>query len=155
TDTHTGYAESLKTWEQMLECEMIPFKKGIEKGAKMIMTAHIAAPNVTRDNLPATLSKVIITDKLRGELGFDGIVVTDAIEMGAITNHYTVEESTINAVLAGVDIILLPTHYEDAFNALSDAVSKGIITEERITQSARRIVELKKSILRERGVLAE
>ncbi len=143
TDTHSGYAETNKTWEEMLECEMIPFKAGIEAGAQMIMTAHIAAPKVTGDDLPATLSSVILQDKLRGELGFKGIIVTDAMDMGAITTQFGNAEAAIKSIQAGVDVVLCSKDFTQVFDAVVNAVEKGDIKETRIDESVKRILELK------------
>jgi len=143
TDTHSGYAETNKTWEEMLECEMIPFKAGIEAGAQMIMTAHIAAPKVTGDDLPATLSSVILQDKLRGELGFKGIIVTDAMDMGAITTQFGNAEAAIKSIQAGVDVVLCTKDFTQVFDAVVNAVEKGNIEETRIDESVKRILELK------------
>ena len=143
TDTHSGYAETNKTWEEMLECEMIPFKAGIEAGAQMIMTAHIAAPKVTGDDLPATLSPVILQDKLRGELGFKGIIVTDAMDMGAITTQFGNAEAAIKSIQAGVDVVLCSKDFTQVFDAVVNAVEKGDIKETRIDESVKRILELK------------
>ena len=143
TDTHSGYAETSKTWEEMLKCEMIPFKAGIEAGAQMIMTAHIAAPKVTGDDLPATLSSVILQDKLRGELGFKGIIVTDAMDMGAITTQFGNAEAAIKSIQAGVDVVLCSKDFTQVFDAVVNAVEKGNIKETRIDESVKRILELK------------
>lgn len=143
TDTHSGYAETNKTWEEMLKCEMIPFKAGIEAGAQMIMTAHIAAPKVTGDDLPATLSPVILQDKLRGELGFKGIIVTDAMDMGAITTQFGNAEAAIKSIQAGVDVVLCSKDFTQVFDAVVNAVEKGDIKETRIDESVKRILELK------------
>lgn len=143
TDTHSGYAETNKTWEEMLECEMIPFKAGIEAGAQMIMTAHIAAPKVTGDDLPATLSSVILQDKLRGELEFKGIIVTDAMDMGAITTQFGNAEAAIKSIQAGVDVVLCSKDFTQVFDAVVNAVEKGDIKETRIDESVKRILELK------------
>lgn len=143
TDTHSGYAETNKTWEEMLECEMIPFKAGIEAGAQMIMTAHIAAPKVTGDDLPATLSSVILQDKLRGELGFKGIIVTDAMDMGAITTQFGNAEAAIKSIQAGVDVVLCSKDFTQVFDAVVNAVEKGDIKETRIDESVKRILKLK------------
>ena len=143
TDTHSGYAETNKTWEEMLECEMIPFKAGIEAGAQMIMTAHIAAPKVTGDDLPATLSSVILQDKLRGELGFKGIIVTDAMDMGAITTQFGNAEAAIKSIQAGVDVVLCSKDFTQVFDAVVNAVEKGNIKETRIDESVKRILALK------------
>ena len=143
TDTHSGYAETNKTWKEMLKCEMIPFKAGIEAGAQMIMTAHIAAPKVTGNDLPSTLSSVILQEKLRGELGFKGVIVTDAMDMGAITKHFSNSEAAIKAIKAGVDIILCPRDFDKTFDAVVKAVEKGQIKESRIDESVARILALK------------
>lgn len=143
TDTHSGYAETNKTWEEMLKCEMIPFKAGIEAGAQMIMTAHITAPKVTGNDLPATLSSVILQDKLRGELGFKGIIVTDAMDMGAITTQFGNAEAAIKSIQAGVDVVLCSKDFTQVFDAVVNAVEKGDIKETRIDESVKRILELK------------
>jgi len=143
TDTHYGYASTDKTWDEMLKCEMIPFKAGIKAGAQMIMTAHIAAPNVSGDDLPATLSSVILQDKLRGELGFDGVIVTDAMDMGAITKQFSNTEAAIKSIQAGVDVVLCSREFTQVFDAVVKAVEKGEIKESRIDESVKRILKLK------------
>jgi len=145
-DTHTGYASSNKTWDEMLSCEMVTFKAGIAAGVQMIMTAHISAPNVTGSNIPATMSSIILTDKLRHELGFTGVIITDAMEMGAITQNYNCETATVETVKAGTDIVLLPQDLKKAHDALVDAVNKGEISQERIDESIRRILRFKYSV---------
>ena len=142
-DTHSGYAETNKTWEEMLTCEMIPFKAGIKAGAQMIMTAHIAAPKVTGDELPATLSPVILQDKLRGELGFNGVIVTDAMDMGAITTQFGNAEAAIKSIQAGVDVVLCSREFTQVFDAVVKAVERGEIKETRIDESVKRILALK------------
>ena len=142
-DTHFGYAQSMKTWTEMQSCEMITFKAGIQWGCQLIMTAHIAVPNVTGLNIPSTMSSMILQDKLRKELGYQNIIITDAMEMGAITQQYSNSEAAIGSILAGVDIVLGPQNFTEAFDAIIAAVDKGIITEERINQSVRRILKLK------------
>ena len=144
TDTHFGYASTQKTWAEMLQCEMVTFKAGIDWGCQLIMTAHIGTPNVTGSDIPATMSSVILQDKLRGELGYQNIIITDGMEMGAITMQYTSEEAAVNSIKAGVDIVLGPKNFVPAFEAVLKAVEKGTITEERINQSVRRILKMKK-----------
>ena len=143
SDTHYGYAQSMKTWDEMLDCEMTTFKAGIAWGCQLIMTAHIAAPNVTGSDVPSTMSPVILQDKLRGELGYQNIIITDAMEMGAITQQYNCAEATVGCIQAGVDIVLGPQNFVQAFDAVIAAVNNGTITEERINQSVRRILKLK------------
>ena len=142
-DTHYGYAVSNKTWDDMLSCEMVPFRAGIAAGARLVMTAHISAPKVTGSNIPSTLSYTILTEKLRGELGFDGVIVTDAMEMGAITRQYTAVEASVLAVKAGADVLLCVRDFRGAVDAIEHAVFAGDIPESRIDESVRRILKLK------------
>ena len=142
-DTHYGYAQSLKTWDEMLGCEMITFKAGIQWGCQLIMTAHIGTPNVTGSEIPATMSSIILQDKLRRELGYQNIIITDAMEMGAITQQYSCAEAAVGCIQAGVDIVLGPQNLVQAFDAVMAAVENGTITEARINQSVRRILKLK------------
>ena len=142
-DTHYGYAQTQKTWAEMLDCEIITFRAGIQWGCQLIMTAHISAPNVIGKDIPSTMSSVILQDKLRRELGYQNIIVTDAMDMGAITQQYTIEEAAVGCIKAGADIVLCPKDLVKAFDAVIDAVENGTITEERINQSARRILRLK------------
>ena len=142
-DTHYGYAQTLKTWDQMLGCEMIPFKAGIAWGCKLVMTAHIACPNVTGTDIPSTMSSIILQDKLRGELGYKNLIITDGMEMGAITQQYSPEGAATGCIIAGVDIVLGPQQFRRAFNAVVKAVEDGTISEERIDDSVRRILKQK------------
>jgi beta-N-acetylhexosaminidase len=145
-DTHYGYAQSLKTWDEMLNCELITFKAGIQWGTQLIMTAHIGTPNVTGSEVPATMSSFILQDKLRGELGYQNIIVTDAMEMGAITQQYNNAEAAVGTLQAGADIVLGPQNFVKAFDAVVKAVEDGVLTEQRIDQSVRRILRLKNQI---------
>ncbi len=144
TDTHLGYAETQKTWQEMLSCEMIPFKAGINHGVETIMTAHITAPNVDGSNVPSTLSSLILQDKLRKELGYKNLIVTDAMEMGAISQQYTPEEAAVKSIQAGVDVLLCVPKYKKAFDAVVSAVKAGTISESRINESVRRILLIKR-----------
>jgi len=143
TDSHFGYASTSKTWEEMLACEMVTFKAAIENDVPMIMTAHIGTPNVTDNEIPSTVNPVILQEKLRGELGFDGVIITDGMAMGAITRQYTSGEAAILSLQAGADIILGPKNFIEAFDAVMAAVEAGTLTEERIDESVRRILTLK------------
>lgn len=152
-DTHYGYAESLKTWAEISSCEMIPFRKGIETGTQLIMTAHICLPNVTDESIPSTLSPMILQEKLRGELGYKGIIITDSMGMGAITQEYSPEEAAIRALEAGCDIILDPADYVSAFEAVVSAVESGRLTMAQIDERVSKVLALKKRILERRGQL--
>lgn len=152
-DTHYGYAESLKTWDQLKDCEMVPFRKGIESGAQMVMTAHISLPNVTGEDIPATVSPLILQDILRGELGFKGVIITDSMGMGAITQQFSPEEAAITAIEAGCDVVLDPADYTRAFEAVVAAVESGRLSMAQIDERAGRVLALKKQILTRRGQL--
>lgn len=145
-DSHTDYAYTGKTIEEMRECELIPFKEGIKAGCSFVMVGHISAPNIIGDNTPSSMSKEMITNILRGELGFKGIVVTDALNMGAIIKNYTSDTVAVKAVEAGVDMLLMPESFQDAYQSLMTAVESGEITQERIDESVKRILELKLSL---------
>ena len=139
-DTHSGFASISRGWDSLLSCgELQPFLAGIDAGAKMVMVAHICAREVTGDSTPSSLSKTIIEDKLRSELGFDGVVITDALEMGAITEEYSSAEAAVKAILAGADMLLAPLDFREAFDAVVDAVERGIIPKSRIDSSLARI----------------
>ena len=142
-DSHNGTAKSYKTWKNMKKCEMIPFKRGIESGADMVMVAHIKTPFASRDGLPASLSSIWITERLRGELGFDGVVITDAMGMKALSSSYTSLESSVMAIEAGVDILLMPHDFTKTFDELVSAVESGKISESRIDESVARILKMK------------
>ena len=144
-DSHKEYVQTDKTWEELLNCEMITFKAAIKAGAPMIMSAHVALPNVTGDDLPATLSSYILKDKLRGELGFQGVIITDAMGMKAISDRYTSGESAIMTLKAGADIVLMPENLPEAFDAVVAAVEDGTLSEARIDESVRRVLALKLS----------
>ncbi len=141
-DTHTGYVSVGKTWEELKNCELIPFAENLTK-TDMIMAAHITLPNVSSDGLPASLSKEILTDKLRNEMKYSGVIITDSLGMGAISQHYTSAESALSAFEAGSDIILMPKDYASAFDSIKNAVSDGAVSEQRLNESVTRILELK------------
>ena len=108
-DSHTGAAETDRTKEEMDAAEFLPFRSGIETGADMVMVGHISAPSLTDgEKIPASLSEEIITGILREELGYDGIVITDAMNMAAVTDYYEADVAAIMALKAGADMILMP-----------------------------------------------
>ena len=143
TNSHTGYSESSRTMEDLRSCELLPFKKGIEAGCDFVMVSHMSLVNATEEKLPASLSKEIITDLLKGELGFEGVVITDALNMGAIVKEYANSAAAVYAVKAGADMLLMPENVEEAKNALLNAVKTGEITEERINESVEKILRIK------------
>ena len=146
-DSHKGYAYTDKTLEELYECELIPFKNAIDDGISFIMMAHISLPNILSDDTPASLSYDIVTGLLREQLGFDGVVMTDALNMGAVTQYYSSKDACIAAIKAGCDMCLAPVSFQDAYYGVIDAVKDGTISEERIDESVRRILKVKFEIL--------
>ncbi len=142
-DSHDGAVSTDKTLEELMAEELVPFQSAIDGGVNFVMVGHISAPNVTGDNAPATLSKVLITDVLRGQMGYNGIVITDAMNMEAITGFYNSDKAAVLAVTAGADMILMPADYNTAYTGILNAVNDGTITEERINESVTRIVKAK------------
>ena len=126
----------------MLGCEIVPFKAGIAAGTSFVMVSHIACPNITGSDVPSSMSSVII-GKLRSELCYEGIIITDAMDMNAVTDEYTSGEAAVRSILAGADIILMPYDYREAFDAVLDAVRSGVISEDRLNESVLRILEVK------------
>lgn len=153
TDSHTSLPLVTKTWDELLLCEIPPFAFNAAK-TDMIMTAHIAVSAVNEtingNVAPSTLSANMLTGKLRGELGYQGVIITDALRMAAITNFYATQgEAAVQAILAGVDIILCPGDFYGAsgtYAVVLEAVKAGTIPESRIDQSVQRIIALKKKL---------
>lgn len=141
-DTHSGYVSIEKTWDELKECELVPFITALPK-ADMVMVSHITAVNVTSDKLPTSMSETMITGKLRNELGYDGVIITDAMAMGAVADSYTSAEAAVTAVKAGVDIVLMPQNLDEAFNGVMNAVTDGEISMERLDESVLRILKMK------------
>ena len=142
-DSHQALPVVEKTLDELAQNELYPFQKAIEAGAEMIMVAHIALPNVTGDYTPASLSPVMVTDVLRGQLGYKGLVVTDGLDMGALTQNYSNAEIAVKAVVAGADLLLTPVSPLEAKNAILTAVKDGTLSEARIDESVLKILELK------------
>ncbi len=142
TDSHLGYTEVTKTLDELRSLEFKPFQAGIEAGADLVMVGHLSVPQVTGNDLPATLSKTMI-DLLRDELGFEGLIITDSMSMEAITDRYSSGEAAVLAVQAGVDILLMPADLQAAADALVSAVEEGAVTEERINENVLKILKVK------------
>ena len=142
-DTHEGTASSNKTLEQMKECELVPFQRAIDEGAQMIMVSHISLPNVIGYITPASLSPYLLKNILRDQMGYEGIIITDAMNMGAITEHYSAADAAVLAVQAGADMILMPEDLWSAYTAVVHAVRDGQIRETDIDDAVRRILKVK------------
>lgn len=144
-DSHLSLPVIEKTIGELQKTELIPFQRAIEEQADVIMVAHIMFPELDQ-KYPSSLSKKIITDLLREEMQFKGVVITDDLTMGAIVNEYTVPEAAVQSFIAGSDLLLIAGDYENqvgTIDALMAAVQAGTISEERIDESVKRILKLK------------
>lgn len=143
-DSHRDLPIIRGSREELFQIELKPFIKEIENGIMSIMVGHLAVPAFDADTLPATLSKNIVTELLKKELGFKGLIVTDALNMRAITNSFTTAEAAVLAFNAGCDILLFPANADEAAAAIIEAVHSGIISEERLDESVRKILLAKR-----------
>lgn len=142
-DTHNGLAVVDRSLEELQQEELVPFSQAIEAGVPMIMVGHISLPQVVGDNTPASMSPAVISDLLRAQLGFNGVVITDAMNREAITQYYGADEAAIMALKAGADMILMPEDFELAFEGVITAVQDGTISAERIDDSLTRVYRIK------------
>ena len=142
-DSHDGAVSTDKSLDDLLANELVPFQQAVNNGASFVMVGHISAPAVTGDDTPASLSSVMVTDVLRNQLGFHGVVITDAMNMGAVTGTYSSADAAVTAIQAGVDMILMPEDFQSAYQGVMDAVTGGTITEDRINESVARIIKVK------------
>ncbi|MBQ3866291.1 MAG: beta-hexosaminidase, partial [Clostridia bacterium] len=165
TDSHTGLPAVNRSLDELKARELIPFQACIDAGAEAIMTAHIEYPQIETEtviskatgesiHLPATLSKTILTDLLRGEMGFEGVIITDAMNMDAVASHFDPLDAAKLAIAAGVDILLMPVDLsttegmqalDDYIGALTEAVEKGEIKETDVDAAVLRILKLKEA----------
>lgn len=145
-DSHEGAVTLDKSLEDLMAAELVPFQRAVQDGVSFVMVGHISVPSVVGDNTPASLSQMMVSSVLREQLGYDGIVITDALNMGAVTDTYAADQAAVMAVNAGVDMLLMPQDYETAYNGLLTAVQEGTISEERIDESVVRIVRVKLSM---------
>ena len=143
TDTHDEKTVSEKTLEDMQQTDLPAFQSGIDAGVDFVMVSHISLPNVVGDDTPCSLSETVINDLLRNQLGYDGIVITDALDMSAITDSYSSAEAAVKAIEAGADMLLMPENFEEAYQGVLDAVQNGTISEDRINESLKRIYRVK------------
>lgn len=153
-DSHLGLPEVPHDKERLLDVELYPFQKAMDHGIDAIMTAHVTFPQIdgskaisqkdgTEISIPATLSRKVLTDLMRDEMGYEGIVMTDAMNMKAISDHFGSVDAAIRAINAGADIILMPVGLEEVVTGVLEAVNKGDIEQEEIDKSVKRILTLK------------
>ena len=150
-DTHLGVTDVTATYRA--DSELAPYRQLIDAGYDgAVMTAHIVNRNLDPGGQPATLSAAIVSGLLRDELGFDGVIISDDMQMGAIVAEYSLESAAVAAVNAGVDVVMLTNQHEEydvgsvyrVRDAIVEAISKGDVPEERVRESARRILALKR-----------
>lgn len=142
-DSHSDQVSVSKTLEELEKEDFVPFQAGIDAGADFVLMGHLSCPNVLDSTIPASLSYRMVTEILRGQLGFDGVVITDAMNMGAIANYWSSGEAAVKAISAGVDMVLMPVDFEAAYQAVLQAVQDGTISSERLDESVRRILSAK------------
>ena len=141
-DSHEGFAYSDRTLDELKSCELLPFQAGIEAGCSFVMVGHISLPSVTGD-VPASLSEELVTGLLKEEMHFEGIAVTDAMNMGAISGNYSSSEAAVAAIRAGIDMLLMPADFHSAYEGVLQAVSDGTISQERLNDALTRILQVK------------
>lgn len=142
-DSHEGAITIEATNEELETVDLVPFRAAIEAGVPMIMVGHVSLPNIVGDSTPAPLSSAVVQGMLRDSLGYTGIIVTDSLSMGAITDYYTPAEAAVAALKAGCDIPLMPERFDEAYQGVLDAVQAGELTEERLDESLIRILSAK------------
>lgn len=142
-DSHTGAVYATRSRAEIEECEFVPFRAAIEAGCPFVMVGHIETPNFAGDGLPASLSPVMMHDVLRGDLGFDGVIISDSFSMGAITQMYAPDDAAVQFFLAGGDMLLMPQDLSLAYSGVLEATQQGVITTERIDESVLRILNVK------------
>ncbi|KUP95505.1 glycoside hydrolase family 3 protein [Thermobifida cellulosilytica] len=142
-DSHTGLPVIDKSREEWERVDLPPFRRLVEAGVDMIMTAHVLMPQLDGSQEPATLSPELIDGVLRGELGYDGVVTTDALNMEGVRQTHDDGEVAVRAVLAGADQLLMPPDLDLAYSAVLEAVQEGRISEQRLDESVLRVLKLK------------
>jgi len=142
-DSHVGSAVSASGLDHLSATEYVPFARLIAQGADFIMAGHIIVTEAEPDGLPATLSKYFLTEVLRGELGFSGVIITDAMDMGAITRGFSPAEAAVLAAQAGADMILMPEDFLSAADGIVKAANAGTIPRDRVRESLTRIFRAK------------
>ncbi len=145
-DTHMNLASIPADRDRLERLELVPFKAAIAAGVDAIMTAHIAVPALAPPDLPATLSPAILTGLLRNQLGFKGLVVTDALDMGGVAKGFSTGDACVRALEAGADALLMPTDADAAVKAVVAAVLSGRLSRQRLQESVIKILSAKEKV---------
>lgn len=148
-DTHRGAVETKQTIQELRKKEFLPFKSGMDADADAVMVSHLILTNVTDEKEPCSLSERVISDILRDELEYDGLILTDAMNMNSITDSYTSGEAAVKAVKAGVNIVVMPEDLGEAFKAVKRAVKDGKLKESVVDKAVSRIIytKLKRGVI--------
>lgn len=142
-DSHVDLPIVEKSIDELKQMELLPFIEAVRRKLPGIMVGHLAVPKITNNNEPASLSKVMISDLLREDIGYSGLVMPDSLKMRALTNYFTSEEIYLRCILAGNDIMLMPQNVTDAFNTIYRGVNDGTIPIEKINSSVYKILSTK------------
>lgn len=142
-DTHQASVNIESDLNRLRNVDFVPFRQGIKAGADFMMISHISISRVAGNTIPASLSSLVMQDIVRDELEFDGVIITDAFDMKAITNLYTSQEAAVKAIKAGADVVLIPENFTAAYNAVANAVITEEISESQINESVLRILKTK------------
>lgn len=142
-DTHTDAAYNWKSLEELEQSDFLPFRAGIEAGADFVMVGHLTAPGAAGEEIPSVFSRRVVTEVLRNQMEFGGIIITDAMNMDAIAANDTAGEAAVKALQAGVDMILMPFDFQEAYQAVVEAVETGTLSQERLDESVFRILRQK------------
>ena len=142
-DTHTGSIKTEQSIQELRKTDFLPFQAGIKAKTDAIMVSHLMLANVTDEEEPSSLSKRVVTDILRKELEYDGMIITDAMNMKSITDNYSAGEAAVKAIQAGNDIVVMPENLKKAYKAVKIALRNGTIKESQIDDSVERIIYTK------------
>lgn len=142
-DTHQESVDIDSSISKLRDLDFVPFQAGIEAGAEFVMVSHISVSRVTETKEPASMSELVMKTILREELGFEGLVITDAFDMASIIDNYTPAEAALNAVKGGADIILMPNNLPEAYQSVLNAVKDGTLEKSRLDESVSRILMAK------------
>lgn len=150
TDSHEAIPVLRHDWQRLSQVELVPFRRCIAAKAPMVMIGHVSLPTVDESGAPASISRRLVTDVLRGQLGFQGVAITDCLEMAAIANSTGVPEAAVQAIQAGVDMVLVshtPEVQQKTYDRLAEAIRSGEIPDSRVQEAVERITGLKQRYL--------
>ena len=145
-DSHMNMPIITVDRDRLDHVELVPFKAAIDAGVDSVMTAHIAVPALSPPGIPSTLSPAILTDLLKKDLGFKGIIVTDALEMAGIVKNFSTGDAAVRALEAGADVLLMPTDPDAVVKAVTAAVQSGRLTRQRIQESVIKVLSAKERV---------